>query len=112
MAEAAQTYTILTVGDGLVGQIPALIISTSAGMLVTRATGEDDFGSDFKAQFTVHSIAIWVVSGILLVFALIPGLPFLPFLILSVSLGLLAIILTKKRPEWFRNLLKNRRNLQ
>ena len=48
MAEAAQTYTILTVGDGLVGQIPALIISTSAGLLVTRSTGEKDFGTDLK----------------------------------------------------------------
>ena len=52
MAEAAQNYTILTVGDGLVGQIPALIISTSAGLLVTRSTGKNDFGTDLKAQFS------------------------------------------------------------
>lgn len=100
IAEAAQTYTILTVGDGLVGQIPALIISTSAGLLVTRSTSEKDFGTDLKAQFTIHSIAIWVVAAILMIFALIPGLPFLPFLVLSISLGILGYYLDKdKRSE-------------
>ncbi len=97
MGEAAQTYTILTVGDGLVGQIPALIISTSAGLLVTRSTGKNDFGTDLKAQFSVHSIAMWVVSLILLIFALIPGLPFVPFLILSISLALLGYYLDREK---------------
>jgi len=97
MAEAAQTYTILTVGDGLVGQIPALIISTSAGLLVTRSTGEKDFGTDLKDQFSVHSIAIWVVSAILMIFALIPGLPFIPFLTLSISLALLGYYLDRQK---------------
>lgn len=97
IAEAAQTYTILTVGDGLVGQIPALIISTSAGLLVTRSTSEKDFGTDLKAQFTIHSIAIWVVAAILMIFALIPGLPFLPFLVLSISLGILGYYLDKEK---------------
>jgi flagellar biosynthesis protein FlhA len=96
VAEAAQNYTILTVGDGLVGQIPALIISTSAGLLVTRATGEKDFGTDLRVQFTHYSIALWVVAGILLVFALIPGLPFIPFLILSISIAFLAYSLDRK----------------
>ncbi|MDJ0622687.1 MAG: flagellar biosynthesis protein FlhA [Desulfocapsaceae bacterium] len=99
IAEAAQNYTILTVGDGLVGQIPALIISTSAGLLVTRATGDKDFGTDLKTQFTSYSTAIWVVAGILLAFALIPGLPFLPFLILSISLGSLAYYLDRKKEK-------------
>ncbi len=97
IAEAAQNYTILTVGDGLVGQIPALIISTSAGLLVTRATGEKDFGTDLRTQFTHYSMAIWVVAGILLVFALVPGLPFFPFLTLSISLGLLGYYLDQKK---------------
>jgi flagellar biosynthesis protein FlhA len=90
MAEAAANYTILTVGDGLVGQIPALIISTAAGLLVTRAVGEKDFGSDLKKQFSQSSVALWVVSGIVLVFALIPGLPFFPFLLLSIAVAALA----------------------
>ncbi|WP_163339260.1 flagellar biosynthesis protein FlhA [Desulfopila sp. IMCC35008] len=96
MAEAAANYTILTVGDGLVGQIPALIISTAAGLLVTRSTGDKDFGSDIKAQFSKNSVAMWVVSSILLMFAFIPGMPFFPFLLLAVSLGLLAFMLDKR----------------
>lgn len=87
IADAAQNYTILTIGDGLVGQVPALIISTAAGMLVTRSTGRDDFGTEMKSQFTRYSKALWVVSGILLAFALIPGLPFFPFLVLSAALA-------------------------
>jgi flagellar biosynthesis protein FlhA len=83
MAEAAKNYTILTVGDGLVGQIPALIISTAAGMLVTRSAGREDFGTELKTQFTRYSKALWVVAAILMVFALIPGLPFIPFLLIA-----------------------------
>ncbi|MGL1931436.1 MAG: flagellar biosynthesis protein FlhA [Desulfotalea sp.] len=97
MAEAAANYTILTVGDGLVGQIPALIISTAAGLLVTRSTGDKDFGSDIQAQFTQNTMAIWVVSGILILFALIPGLPFVPFLILAIVLAYIAYTLEKEK---------------
>ena len=97
MGEAAANYTILTVGDGLVGQIPALIISTAAGLLVTRTTGEKDFGTDLKNQFTVSTVALWVVAGILIAFALIPGLPFYPFLILSCALAALAYHLDRAR---------------
>lgn len=96
MAEAAQTYTILTVGDGLVGQIPALIISTAAGMLVTRSAGDKDFGSDIKEQFSKNSVAIWVAATIALAFALIPGLPFFPFLLMAISLSFLAFTLDKR----------------
>ncbi|TRO83092.1 flagellar biosynthesis protein FlhA [Trichloromonas acetexigens] len=95
MADAAQTYTILTVGDGLVGQIPALIISTGAGILVTRSAGSGDFGSDLKSQFTLHPRALWVVSGILLFFALIPGLPTFSFLVLSAALAGIAWLVQK-----------------
>ncbi len=97
MAEAAANYTILTVGDGLVGQIPALIISTAAGLLVTRTTGDKDFGSDMQSQFSLNTVALWVVSGILIIFALIPGLPFWPFLILSIALAALALHLDQSR---------------
>ncbi|MCP3889950.1 MAG: flagellar biosynthesis protein FlhA [Desulfobulbaceae bacterium] len=97
MAEAAANYTILTVGDGLVGQIPALIISTAAGLLVTRSSGDQDFGSDIKKQFSVNAVALWVVSGILILFALIPGMPFFPFIILSLSLGALAFQIDKSK---------------
>lgn len=97
MAEAARNYTILTVGDGLVGQVPALIISTAAGLLVTRSSGDNNFGSDIKIQFSRYSMAIWVVSGMLLLFALIPGFPFVPFMLLAISLALLAWQLDQKK---------------
>ena len=95
LAEAAKNYTILTVGDGLVGQIPALIISTAAGMLVTRSAGRQDFGTEMKAQFTRYAKALWVVAGILLAFALIPGLPFTPFLLIAALLATIAYRLDK-----------------
>jgi flagellar biosynthesis protein FlhA len=101
VSEAAKTYTTLTVGDGLVSQIPALIISTAAGILVSRAGGTGDLGTELMRQMTFNPRAIWVVSGILLLFALIPGLPFLPFLLLSLFLAGLAYYLDHKleKPE-------------
>ncbi len=99
MAEAAANYTILTVGDGLVGQIPALIISTGAGIMVTRTAGDADFGTEMKRQFSVHPRAIGVVSGILLVFAVIPGLPNLPFFILALITGGIAWRLQKSHEQ-------------
>lgn len=99
MAEAAANYTILTVGDGLVGQIPALIISTGAGIMVTRTASDGDFGSEIQRQFTVHPRALWVVSGILLGFALIPGLPQLPFFLLSLIVAGVAWRVQKNREQ-------------
>ncbi len=99
LADAAKNYTILTVGDGLISQVPALIISTAAGMLVTRSAGREDFGEEIKKQFTRYSKALWVVSAILLGFAIIPGLPFFPFLILSGLLALIAYQLDKAEKE-------------
>ena len=95
LADAAKNYTILTVGDGLVNQIPALIISTAAGMLVTRSAGRDDFGTEFKEQFSRYSKALWVVSAILLGFSLIPGMPFLPFVLIAAALAATAHRLDK-----------------
>ena len=96
VSEAAKTYTTLTVGDGLVSQIPALIISTAAGILVSRAGGTGDLGSALMHQMTVNPRAIWVVAGILFLFALIPGLPFVPFLLLGLLLAALAYTLDHK----------------
>ncbi len=95
LAEAAKNYTILTVGEGLVAQVPALIISTAAGMLVTRSAGQEDFGAELKNQFTRYAKALWVVAGIILVFALIPGMPFLPFLVIACALAYTAYHLDK-----------------
>ncbi|MCF8024794.1 MAG: flagellar biosynthesis protein FlhA [Desulfobacteraceae bacterium] len=97
LAEAARNYTTLTIGDGLVSQVPALVISTGAGILVSRSGGLGDFGSQIKKQFGFNVRAIWVVGAILLGFALIPGLPFLPFLVLSLLLFALAYFIQKQQ---------------
>ncbi|MBN1142150.1 MAG: flagellar biosynthesis protein FlhA [Deltaproteobacteria bacterium] len=94
---AAQNYTILTVGDGLVGQVPALIISTAAGILVTRTAGTGDFGTELKGQFTFHPRAIWIVAAILAGFALIPGFPHFSFLTLSAAMAVIGYRLEKSR---------------
>ena len=83
---AAQTYTLLTIGDGLVSIIPSIIISTSAGLIVSRAAAEAKMGEEFLAQLTFHPRALRLVSGILLLFAIVPGLPTLPFLAMSALL--------------------------
>jgi flagellar biosynthesis protein FlhA len=62
--DAAATFTILTIGDGLVAQIPSLIISTSAGIIVSRAAAEADMGEEFLGQLTLHSKALRLVAGI------------------------------------------------
>ncbi|QLA16411.1 flagellar biosynthesis protein FlhA [Desulfolutivibrio sulfoxidireducens] len=82
-ADAAQTYTILTIGDGLVSIIPSIIISTSAGLIVSRAASEAKMGEEFIAQLTYHPRALRLVSGILCVFGIVPGMPTLPFLSLA-----------------------------
>jgi flagellar biosynthesis protein FlhA len=89
-AKAAETFTLLTVGDGLVTQIPALIISTAAGILVTRNTNDDNIGTQVQKQFKVHPKAIYIAGAVLIFFGLIPGLPKLPFFIMGGVLGFFA----------------------
>ncbi|WP_366922979.1 flagellar biosynthesis protein FlhA [Metallumcola ferriviriculae] len=93
LIEALQTYTILTVGDGLVSQIPALLISTGTGILVTRAGSDQSFGSDLASQLTGFPKVIALVAALLLVLGLIPGLPTMPFVILAVGAGYAAYLL-------------------
>jgi flagellar biosynthesis protein FlhA len=80
---AIQNYTLLTIGDGLVSQIPALIISTGAGILVSRAAAEGNMGSELVKQFGVQPRALTIASGVILLFGLAPGMPLLPFMILA-----------------------------
>lgn len=83
LATAIQNYTLLTIGDGLVSQIPALIISTAAGILVTRAGAEGNIGSELAHQFGVNPRALMIASGVIFLFSLAPGMPAMPFMILS-----------------------------
>jgi len=87
LAEAMSVYSILTVGDGLVSQIPALIISTAAGIVITRAGGKDTLSKELGQQFTQNPRVFMIGSGALLFMSLMPGLPFIPFLLLSAGLG-------------------------
>jgi len=96
---ALQTYTILTVGDGLVSQIPALLISTGTGILVTRAETGRGFGFDLTKQLGAFPQVIGLAAVILLVLAIIPALPFLPFVILSAGTGYSAWVLHKEEKK-------------
>ena len=89
LGEAAATYTILTVGDGLVAQIPALLISTAAGIITTRSTTEMDLSSGIAEQTVAYPRALLVATGMMFVLGLIPGLPTVPFLLVAAGvLGL------------------------
>lgn len=86
-ADAARTFTLLTVGDGLVTQIPALIISTAAGIIATRSTADANLGDQIAGEFTVQPKAFYITAGALGLFALIPGLPGLPFFAIAAMAG-------------------------
>ncbi|MGQ9531333.1 MAG: flagellar biosynthesis protein FlhA [Desulfotomaculales bacterium] len=87
---AARTYTILTIGDGLVAQIPALLISTATGVLVTRATADAAFGREASRQFLSFPRTLYVVAAVLGVIGLIPAMPNFLFLTMAAGAGLLA----------------------
>jgi flagellar biosynthesis component FlhA len=83
LGEAAAKFTLLSIGDGLVSQIPALIVSVGAGILVTRAAGTGNLGHQIGGQIVKYPRAIGISGGMLGVFALMPGMPTLPFLVLA-----------------------------
>ncbi len=100
LTDAIHTYSILSIGDGLVSQIPALLLSISTGLIVTRgATEEADFGSDLTAQFGNQPRAIQVAGVAMVVLALVPGLPHIPFFIVGVALLLLSARLRRSIAE-------------
>jgi flagellar biosynthesis protein FlhA len=86
-ADAAQNYTLLTIGDGLVSQVPALIISTGAGIVVSRAGSDSNLGREISAQLFTRPRVMAVAAAILFFFALIPGIPPLPFMVLAIIAG-------------------------
>jgi len=90
---AARTYTVLTIGEGLVAQIPALVISTAAGIIVTRVASEEEgghLGRDIGLQIMAQPKAIGITAGLLALLAVVPGLPTIPFLLLAAILGAVA----------------------
>jgi flagellar biosynthesis protein FlhA len=94
---AAQTYTILTIGDALVSQIPALMVSTAAGIIVSRAASEHSMGKELGKQFRLQPQAIGLSAGILFTLGLIPGLPHLAFIGLSFLIGLFGYLAFKAK---------------
>ncbi len=89
LSQAASTYTVLTVGEGLVAQIPALIVSTAAGLVVTHAAGGARISRVLASQLGAQPRALYIAAGALATLALIPGLPTVPFLALGGVLGVL-----------------------
>jgi flagellar biosynthesis protein FlhA len=100
-SQAVSTYTILTVGEGLVSQIPSLVVSTAAGIMVTHSAGSKQMGSVVAGQMSKHPRALWIAAGVLGLFSVVPGLPMLPFLALGAGMAALARVAGKaeKRRE-------------
>ncbi|MCL2029691.1 MAG: flagellar biosynthesis protein FlhA [Deltaproteobacteria bacterium] len=97
VASAAQTYTILTIGDGLVGQIPALMVSVSAGIIVSRAGSEESMSQGYARQFTLRPEALGLAGTVLFFFGLLPGLPTAAFCTTGILIGSGAYAITRRR---------------
>ncbi|MDR2179434.1 MAG: flagellar biosynthesis protein FlhA [Synergistaceae bacterium] len=96
LGKAAALYSLLTVGDGLVSQIPALLFSTATGVIVSRAAATSDLGQDIVTAFTKYPRPLYMGSGLLFALALIPGLPTIPFMILGAMLGSLGYMVVRE----------------
>ncbi len=96
LQRALETYTVLTIGDGLVTVIPALMISISGGLIVTRASSETNLGSDLQKQVFGNPQPLFLAAGVLVAMAAFPGLPKIPFLVLGGGVGTLAWRLRQK----------------
>ena len=87
LMDSLQVYTVLSIGDGLVSQIPALVVSTAAGILVTRAASKENLGHSLTRQLFFYPRALGILAIGMVVFALVPGLPTVPFLLLALLFG-------------------------
>jgi flagellar biosynthesis protein FlhA len=96
LKRALQTYTVLTIGDGLVTVIPALMISISGGLIITRTSSETKLGIDFQKQVFGNANPLLLASGVLIAMAAFPGLPKIPFLVLGGGVGAMAWRLRQK----------------
>jgi flagellar biosynthesis protein FlhA len=95
VAEVAQTYILLTVGDGLVSQIPALLISTATGMVVTRAASDNNMGNEMTEQLLKQPKALFIAAGVLMILGFVPGLPTIPFLVLAVFIATMGYLIIR-----------------
>jgi flagellar biosynthesis protein FlhA len=107
ITQALQTYTLLTVGEGLVCQIPALLISTATGIIVTRAASDSNLGHDITYQLMANPRIFFIGAGMLTMFALVPGLPGIPFFAIAVMLFAIGIMLKlTSKPDMEEEILK------
>ncbi len=90
--EAAQTYTILTIGEGLVAQLPSIIISAAAGLIVARAASGEDLGNELVGQLGQNAKPLFLTSAVSFGLAILPGLPFVPFMLLAAGTGVLGFM--------------------
>lgn len=97
--DALQQYTILTIGDGLVSQVPALMISTAAGLVVTKSAAGVAMDTQMKNQLFSNPRVLGTVSGAVFLFGLVPGMPLVPFSLISVALGAAGYFMSKKKAE-------------
>jgi len=99
VAEAAKVYTLLTIGDGLVTQLPALVVSTAAGIIVTRATTDKNLPNELISQLSNNPAAFSIAAAALFFFGIIPGLPHIPFFVLSALAGWVSYRLYQGRQQ-------------
>jgi flagellar biosynthesis protein FlhA len=95
--DAAQTFTLLTVGDGLIAQIPALIISTAAGIIATRNSNNEGLGAQVGNEFSANPKAFYITAASMTVFGLIPGFPGLPFIVMGGFIGFTGFKIEKNK---------------
>ncbi len=108
-ADSIKIYSLLTIGDGLVAQIPALVISVSSGVVVTRVaseTKEANLGRDIVTQMTAYPKAIVITAVLLMILGLVPGLPKLPFFVMSLFLGGVAFMLVRGKAKQVQDIME------
>ena len=95
LADAAQKYTLLTIGDGLVSQFPSLVVSLSTGLLISRSSEKRAFGQALLEQYLLQPRALGIAAGVLALIGIVPGMPTFPFLVLSASAGGMTYLATR-----------------
>src|SRR5690606_36255904 len=95
--EAAQTYTLLTIGDGLVAQIPALVISTAAGVVVSRVATDQDIGQQMASQLFSNPNVMFITAGVLGLMGIIPNMPHVAFLLLAAAIASIGWLIRRQQ---------------
>ena len=93
---AAQTYSLLTVGDGLVSQVPALLFSTATGIIVTRSAGDNNLGMDIVSSIASNHRPLFIAAGTLLAMAMVPGMPTIPFAVIGILMAAMARVVYRE----------------